>query len=116
MNYRGHTGGTVSLGKGHQYSTSTKQKLNTRSSTESELVAIDDLMPSVLWTRLFLEAQGYKVRDNVILQDNKSTLLLAENGKASSGRRTKHINIRYFYMSSKVYDQTITAITYYPTK
>ena len=85
-NCRGHTGGTASIGKGHYYSTSTKQKLNTRSSTESELVAVDDLMPMILWTRLFMEAQGYKVEDNIIFQDNKSTLLLAENGKASSGK------------------------------
>ena len=38
-----HTRFTISLGKGHQYSTSSKQKLKTQSSTESELVGIDDL-------------------------------------------------------------------------
>ena len=41
------TGGTGSLRKGSIISTSTKQKLNTRSSTETELVAADDLMPHV---------------------------------------------------------------------
>ena len=39
------TGGTASLGKGSFVSTSIKQRLNTRSSTETELVAADDLMP-----------------------------------------------------------------------
>ena len=100
--YRGHTGGTLTLGKGHQYSSSTKQKINTRSSTESELVAVDDLMPNILWTRLFIKAQGYKVNGNTIYQDNKSTILLASNGKASSGKRTKHINIRYFFITDRV--------------
>jgi len=36
------------LGKGVAYSTSCKQKFNTKSSTEAELVAIDDEMGQVL--------------------------------------------------------------------
>jgi hypothetical protein len=44
---------------------------------ESKLVGVDDMMPSILWTRYFLDAQGYKVNDNVIFQDNKSTMLLS---------------------------------------
>ena len=74
-----------SLGKGAVYSASTKQKLNTESSTESELVGIDDLMPQILWTRLFLEAQGFIIRTNILYQDNQSTIKLANNGRASSG-------------------------------
>jgi hypothetical protein len=46
---RSHTDGVMSLGKGAVYSASTtRQKLNTRSSTEAELVGIDDLMAQVL--------------------------------------------------------------------
>ena len=56
--FKGHTGATMPMGKGHPYSKAKKQKLNTRSSTESELVGVDDLMPMVLWRRYFLEAQG----------------------------------------------------------
>jgi hypothetical protein len=73
---RSHTGGTMSLGKGSVYSTSTCQKLNTKSSTEAELVGVDDVMPLVLWTCYFLEAQGYEVRENKVFQDNKSAILL----------------------------------------
>ena len=99
---RGHTGGGLTMGQGCPISTSTKQKLNTRSSTESELVAVDDLMPSILWTRQFLEAQDYGVRENVILQDNKSAILLEKNGKASSSKRMKHISVRYFFVTDMV--------------
>ena len=81
---------------------STKQKLNTRSSTESEVVGADDFMPPICWTRYFLEAQGYCVDDNILYQDNKSSILLETNGKASSGKRTKHINIRYFFITDRV--------------
>jgi hypothetical protein len=45
-----HTGGNMTLGKGSVYGTSTQQKINTRSSTEAELVSVNDVMPQVLWT------------------------------------------------------------------
>jgi hypothetical protein len=80
---------------------SNKQKLNTRSSTESEIVGVDDFMPAICWTRYFLEAQGYNVQDNVLFQDNKSSILLEKNGKASSSKRTKHINVRYFFITDR---------------
>ena len=48
------TRGTASLGKGSFILTSIKEKMNTRSSTETELVAADDLMSHVCWKKLFL--------------------------------------------------------------
>jgi hypothetical protein len=45
-----------------------------------------------------MEAQGYQVQDNILFQDNKSAILLEKNGKASSSKRTKHVNIQYFFI------------------
>jgi hypothetical protein len=45
-----HTGASMSLGKGSVVSMSNIQKLNTQSSTEAELVSVDDAMPRILWT------------------------------------------------------------------
>ena len=101
-NMRGHSGGGLSLGRGFPIMNSTKQKLNTRSSTEAEVVGIDDFMPAVCWTRYFLQAQGYQVNDNLVYQDNQSAILLEKNGKASSSKRTKHINIRYFFITDRI--------------
>jgi hypothetical protein len=81
---------------------STKQKLNTRSSTESEVVGADDFMLAICWTRYFMEAQGYQVQDNNLFQDNKSAILLEKNGKASSSKHTKDVNIRYFFITDRV--------------
>ena len=75
-----HTGGALSLGKGVITGVLTQQKLTTRSSTEAELVAVDDCMSLILWTRYFLEAQGYGVDDAIIYQENKSAILLEQNG------------------------------------
>ena len=80
LNLRNHMGATVSMGGGSIFSLSTKQKINTRSSTKVELVGVNDAMGLVLWTCLFLETQGYQIEDNIVYQDNKSTILLAKNG------------------------------------
>jgi len=41
----------MTIGKGGTYSSSYKHKLNTKSFTEAELVANDDMMAQILWTR-----------------------------------------------------------------
>jgi hypothetical protein len=92
-NMQGHTGGVLTLGTRAPVVTSTKQKLNMRSSTISEIVAADDMIPQILWTWLFMQEQGIKVTDNILYQDNKSAILLEKNGQASSSKRTKHIKI-----------------------
>ena len=105
----------MSMGKGSVYSSSIKQKLNTKSSTESELVAADDNMPQLLWTKYFLEAQGYKVNKSLLYQDNQSSILLEKNGKSSSGKRTRQINIRYFFIKDRQ-DSGEVDIEYCPTE
>ena len=42
------------------------------------------------------------MRDNNLYQDNKSALSFETNGRASSSKRTKHINIRYYYVADRV--------------
>jgi hypothetical protein len=89
------TGGCVVLSR------SNKQKLNTRSSTEAELIAIDDALPTVQWTKSFMAEQGYDL-ETLIKEDNRSTMLLMKNGRLSSGKRTKHLDIRYFYVKDLI--------------
>jgi hypothetical protein len=55
-NMRSHSGGALMLGLGFPISSSGKQKLNTRSSTESELVGADNMMSLIIWSRNFLKA------------------------------------------------------------
>jgi hypothetical protein len=100
--FKSHTGATMTLGTGVVASGSTKQKVNTRSSTEAELIGLDDYIAKVMWTRFFLEAQGYEVRDNIIYQDNQSTIRLAESGRGSMGKRSRHLNIKYFFVTDLI--------------
>jgi hypothetical protein len=111
---RGQTGAMMSLGGGAPISLSRKQKLNVRSSCEGELVGIDDALPSILWARCFIESQGYTVEQNILYQDNKSTILLANNGRWSSSKRTKHIKSRYFFIKDCV-DRGEVSVEYQPS-
>ncbi len=100
-NMHWHTGGGLTMGRGFPIAVSTKRKLNTKSLIESELVGVDNMMPIILWTCYFLLEQGYGVIENLLLQDNRSSILLERNGRASSGKCTRHINIRYFSFRTK---------------
>jgi hypothetical protein len=111
---KGHTDATMSLGKGPIIRMSKKQNINTRSSTESELVIADDASPAMMWTRYFVEAQGFNVEEYVLFQDNLSTMLLERNGKKSSSKRTKHIKIQYFFIKDRVARNELT-IKHCPT-
>ena len=99
---KSQTGATVLMGKGSACSASKRQKLNTRSSTEAEVVAVADVMPMILWTRQFLIAQGYNVERTDLFQDNKSAMLIETNGQTSSGKRTRHLNLQHFFIADRV--------------
>jgi hypothetical protein len=104
---KGHTRGTLSLGKGSIYSTSSKQTLVSRSSTESEVIGVHDVLPQILWTNHFLQAQGFNVRKMVLYQDNTSSILLEKNGRSSSSKRTRHMNIWFFFIKDRVAQKEI---------
>jgi hypothetical protein len=99
--FRSHTGAVMTMGKGAIFSISRKQKMNTRSSTEAELVAADDVVGSIIWTKLFLEEQGYPLEENILYQDNRSAMLLEDNGRSSAGKRSRHLNIRLFFVTDQ---------------
>ncbi len=99
QNMRGHTGGALTMGAECAVATLTKQKSNVRSSNSGELVALDEIMAQILWTKLFIIAQGIKVTNNILYQDNMIAILLEKNGQASSSKRTKNIKIRYSYVA-----------------
>ena len=56
-------------------------------------------MPSILWTRYWFDAQVYDVFERKLFQDNKSAMPLEKNGKAPRNKHTKHINIRYYFVT-----------------
>ena len=112
---KGQSGGSFTLGKGSIHAVSCKQKINTKSSTKAELVAVDDCIGHTIWLRHFLLAQGYKKAETIgVLQDNQSAILLEQNRILSSTKRTKHLNVRYFFIKDKV-DSGEVVVKWCPT-
>ena len=59
-------------------------------------------MPQIIWMRYVLEAQGTKVSDNFVYQENKSEIKMKKNGRSSNGKRTWHINIGYYFVTDHI--------------
>jgi Reverse transcriptase (RNA-dependent DNA polymerase) len=98
-NMRSHTGGVISFGRGGILCKSKKQSINTKSSTEAELIGASDYLPNTLYVKMFMEAQGYPIKDAIFHQDNQSAIKMEQNGKASCSQRSRHIDIRYFFIT-----------------
>ena len=111
---KGHTGVCITIGSGFFYVASTKQKLVSKSSTEAELIGVSDGLSQVLWVRNFLLEQGYTVGPAIVWQDNKSTIAIMEKGRSTSSR-TKHINVRYFFITDRVRTGEVS-LKYKPTE
>jgi len=58
-----------------------------------ELVGADDVSTMMLWTKLFMEEQGYPIKENILYQDNKSAILLEMYGRKSAGKQSRAINV-----------------------
>jgi hypothetical protein len=114
-NMRGHAGVFVTAGKGALYASSTKNKLNTTSSTESEIVSVGEKLPKFLWFRHFRIAQGGSNREDILYQDNESAILLQNNGRLSCGKGTKHIHIRFFFITDQI-DKGKIMVKHCPTE
>jgi Reverse transcriptase (RNA-dependent DNA polymerase) len=98
--YRGHTGLCATLGKGCILAMSSKQKINTKSSAETELVGTSDAATSAIFLRNLIIGQGLECMPLIIEQDNQSAMAMMERGQAI-GPTSKHINIRYFWLTDR---------------
>jgi len=112
----GQTGVVIMLGKhgGPVWAASVKQKIVGRSSTETELIALDYPLPQVMAISYILKELGYDVRPIVVYQDNQSTIKMTQKGYDASSH-TKHILVRYFYIKERV-DAGDVIIQYLPTE
>ena len=100
MDMKSHTGHCMTLGTGCLISGSSSQKINTRSSTEAELVGVDDNILFVEWASLYNKDQVKEYpmthplkeigTNTVVEQDNTSNIKLIKGGKRVCGQRTRN--------------------------
>ena len=107
-NAKGHTGVIISFENcgGVTFVKSSKQKLVARSSTESELIALHDGVAQIAWVRQLMSQLGFQQRPTQVAQDNKSTMHMANKGEGNHSR-SKHINVRYFWVKQAIDDREI---------
>jgi hypothetical protein len=97
----GRQGFFISNGSAPVAHRSSKIKMITRSSSESELCALEDASTYAVWYRLLLGELGVKLTTPItVFQDNKSTILMAIQG--ASFKRTKHLIGRRSYVRERI--------------
>jgi hypothetical protein len=110
---KGHSGIILTFGSAPIFFRSVKLKAITRSSTESELMSLEDASTYVVWTQLLLEELGVdQHRPTIVYQDNKSTIHMAQYG--GNFKRTKHILCKQMYVRERIEQGDLT-LKYCPT-
>ena len=111
---RSRTGVMLLMSGGCVGAWSAKQKLNTKSSTEAEIVGLSDGLSHVIWARELLLAQGYVLPPTKIHQDNQGVISIMGGGR-SPKHRTKHLDIRHFFVRDRVSTGDVV-LCYCPTR
>jgi hypothetical protein len=114
---KGHSGVVITLGKNGApiHVSSRKQKLVSRSSTESELIGLDGGVSTVIWLRTLMESLGCKQPTTIVYQDNTSAMTMSNQGRGGKTSNSKHINIRYNFIKQHIDNRDII-LEYQSTK
>ena len=105
---KSHTGAALCIGQNPPILIlSNKQTINTRSSTEAELVALDDTLTYILWLKkLLCEIKWIMDNPTIVYQDNTSTMKMANSGEGSF-KKSKHIENKYYTITNYINDGII---------
>ena len=110
---KSQSGIIVKIGNSTIISKSVKQTIVTKSSTEAELVACSQSVSIAHSLKSLVDELQFQTNGIKIYQDNQSTIKLINNNRATS-QRTKHIDIRYFFLRDRANAKDIQVI-YTPT-
>jgi hypothetical protein len=97
----GHTGIVITLGRSVVFARSVKQRMQTLSSTESELLALQEASTYVVWMRHLMHELGFDTSNpTIVTQDNQSATTIAEQG--GNFQRTKHLVGRFNFLIERI--------------
>jgi len=89
--------------------------MNRRSSTETGQIGTSEYLPKNIYFEMFMEGQGYKLKSNTLCKDNSSEIKLIKNGTDSCTWNSKHIAVKYFWVTDRIKNGNIQ-VKYCPTK
>ena len=95
---RGHTGRVIPVGEGIVCTKSSKQELNAKGSTESEIIDASAFISRTLWMTQFMEKQEYPIKTNKFNQDNEIAIKIEINEQISCSDKSRHLDVRFFFM------------------
>jgi len=93
-----HSGLFVTMGTGAMINVSKKLGVNKVSSTETEIASTGERFPKCSWFRYFRGVQRSSLKEDILMQDNQSCILLQKNFPYSTGKGSKHIHVLYFFV------------------
>ena len=99
----------VTLGIGFFITSSKVQKINSKSSTEAEIIAVSDGMNVPLWLMDFIKGQGHEQCTIVIEQDNQSAITLLTKGRSTS-ETTRFIAIRHYWINQYILNKVVKLV------
>ena len=97
-----HTRNGITFGYGMIHCNSRNQKLNKKSSTEARSFGVSDYLPYNIWICLFMGAQGYGIKQNILFKYNHSSINMEKNGKNSCTGNSRPIDIFYLFVKERV--------------
>ena len=104
----------ATLGVGNFFSSSKVQKLNSKSSTESEIIAVSDGMNIPLWLAGLIAYQGHGKHPVRLEQGNQSCITLLTKYR-STAETNWFIEVRKFWISDYICIGAVN-IVYVPTE
>lgn len=110
---KGQGGALVLINENPVFFRSRKLKINSLSSTESELICVSDSLSPIINIINVIDELGFKITKKTLYQDNVSTIKMIQNGRSTS-MKTKHINLRYFTIKERISEFDIN-IKHLPT-
>ena len=108
------TGRAISIRWGVMYAKSGNEKLNTKISTQAEVVGASEYFQYDIWLLMFLLEQGYIIVNNILYQDNQSSIKMEINWRNYFTVNSSYVNIQYFFVKDRV-DKVEVNIEYCPT-
>ena len=81
--------------------------MNTKSSTEAKVVGVSDYLPYKICICLFMIAQGFDIKQNILIQDNHSAIHMKKNSKKVCTGNSRHIDIHYLFAKDTVKSNNI---------
>ena len=102
------------MGMGRTFEQAPKQKLNTKSSTEAEIVGVSNYLPNFIWARVLWRFK-YLQSNKISFSKTTKMQLKLKRIERRLVKKNKHMENRYFWIKDRLQYEEIK-VDYRPTE